>query len=245
MSETPNDGGQAPVETPAETSAETPAEQPAVEGGEEATPELTKIGDKEYTPEELAELQKKGSNYDNLLPEFTRKSQELAELKDKPKPNTDSGKADETKAPYEDPNWKPETYAELTAAILDAKAQGMKEVLAVLEKKETDANKVKEDVDNFITDVRKTSKNFDEKEFFNFASRYKVPVNTLDDLKNILEMYNDFQKLSAGDVKKVGEDDKVHKGKTGDGGKGETFDDLRTGGGNLIDKVKQAYNRIK
>lgn len=41
-----------------------------------------KIGDKEFTPEELTELNKKAGQYDELLPEFTRKTQKLKELEE-------------------------------------------------------------------------------------------------------------------------------------------------------------------
>jgi len=49
--------------------------------GEEAS-QPVKIGDKEFTSEQLTELSKKAGQYDELLPEFTRKTQKLKELEE-------------------------------------------------------------------------------------------------------------------------------------------------------------------
>lgn len=49
---------------------------------EEGASQPVKIGDKEFTPEQLTELSKKAGQYDELLPEFTRKTQKLKELED-------------------------------------------------------------------------------------------------------------------------------------------------------------------
>lgn len=71
---------------------EAPAEEEAAEETVEEKPVLTKIGDREYTVEELQEIVAKGSkikewetkmpgfDVDKLMPDYTRKSQELARL---------------------------------------------------------------------------------------------------------------------------------------------------------------------
>lgn len=48
---------------------------------DEPSEELFKIGDTEYSADELIEFYEKAKSYENLQAEFTRKSQELAELK--------------------------------------------------------------------------------------------------------------------------------------------------------------------
>lgn len=48
----------------------------------EGNSQPVKIGDKDFTPEQLTELSKKAGQYDELLPEFTRKTQKLKELEE-------------------------------------------------------------------------------------------------------------------------------------------------------------------
>ena len=60
-----NDGGEDPLDK-------------GGEGTQDVTP--VKIGGKEYTSEELTGYITKASDYDKLLPEFTKKSQALAVL---------------------------------------------------------------------------------------------------------------------------------------------------------------------
>jgi len=64
-------------ETPEEVS---PEGEQAQEVSEEVEEEKIRIGDKEYTKDEIEKLIEKARNYDYLLPEFTRRSQRLAEL---------------------------------------------------------------------------------------------------------------------------------------------------------------------
>src|SRR3990167_2703520 len=88
----------------------TPSEEaPSNEGGEDA-PQTFKVGDKEYTAEQFEEFEKKAQSYDALLPDYTRKSQELAGLK----------KGQELpKTPFEDQNYKPNSYNEYYQHIRD------------------------------------------------------------------------------------------------------------------------------
>ena len=50
-------------------------------------PQPIKVGDKEYTPDQLMEIEKKATHYEALLPDYTRKSQRLSELEKQPVDN--------------------------------------------------------------------------------------------------------------------------------------------------------------
>ena len=53
---------------------------PGEGGGGEPSPQPVKIGDKEYTPEELKGLLEKAGQYDSLQPEYTKVTQKLADV---------------------------------------------------------------------------------------------------------------------------------------------------------------------
>jgi len=75
---------QSEEETPEETSEElSPEEEAPGEEAEEVAPQEIEIEGRKYTVDELKELIQKARNYDHLLPDYTRKSQRLAELEKK------------------------------------------------------------------------------------------------------------------------------------------------------------------
>lgn len=217
------------------------------EGGEGDAPQSVKIGEDEYTPEQLAEIANKAKGYDALLPDYTRKSQELAKytnnIKGQEKTEPKAGE-DDDKAPYDDPDWEPQSYSDLGKAIKLAEERAEKRVLSQLNQKEAQAKQVKEQVDNFVTEVKQKQKGFNEKDFFNFAERYKIPVNSVNDLQSLLSLYNDFSKAGKGTGKSQPVDDKVNK-PTGGGGGGTSgdYNHYRTPGVSIMDRAKAAFGK--
>lgn len=144
-----------------------PADPPA--GDAPADPKLYKLPDGREV--DAAGLQKE---YENLLPEFTRKSQRLAELETK-----------DIKVPPEEPKWKksdyvPETYAEvIEAAKAEALAElraeqqrGADEAKATADAEAARVTAVHDEVESQLTEIKKTDAKLDEDALFTHANKY-------------------------------------------------------------------------
>lgn len=217
-------------------------------GGEgDETPKV-KIGDKEYTVEELTGLLGKANQYDELLPEFTKKSQALAALTGGKKEG--EGDADD-KTPWLKPGWKPKTFDELKDAIIWARDSGKTEALKTLEDQQTAATKTKAEIDGFFAEVKKSDKDFDDADFSNFVlehTKEKEDV-TVTDLKMLYSVYKDLDKavnLGEGRAREnMGRrTERVNREGGGGPGKGTDFTDLRAGGGGIRDIAKSALERL-
>lgn len=159
-------------------------ETPPDKGGE-GTPVPVKIGDKEYTAEQLTDYIKKATDYDALLPEFTRKSQALKALLD----GKDLDEPSQDLPSFLKPGWKPKDFAELGAALKEAVEWGEKRSLKAGEEKSAQAIEAKKAVDTFVAEIRKSDKEFDDQEFFQYIQRHKIRVDTVDDLKSVYSAY--------------------------------------------------------
>lgn len=150
------------IETPAE-SAETPIPTEVKEVTPVGvTPELYELPDgrkvdgttlhKEYT--------------ENLLPEFTRRSQELAALKQAPVPQINQP----TNQNYwEDPNWQPATIAEFRQSIKDADVYE-RTIQAQLEAQQREA--IQAEVGQQLADIKANDKDLNENELFAHAHKF-------------------------------------------------------------------------
>jgi hypothetical protein len=210
--------------------------------GEANDTSKVKIGEVEYTPEQLAEIVKKGSQYDELLPDYTRKSQKLSDYEK----NIKSNEQPKTEVPYLDDNWEPKTYKELRDAILWARDNGKEEALQALQAKESEAQQVKQQVEEFVTETKKTDKNFNEKDFFSYVLRHNFPAESVENLKSAYSTYKELseaKKLGANEAMKQG-DDKVNKGNNSGDSK-LNFNDLRSSGKDMYSSVMEALKRVK
>ena len=199
------------------------------EGVGEDTPQTFKIGDKDYTAEQLEEFEKKASGYDALLPEFTRKSQELAGLK--------KGQEPSKATLFENPDYRPASYNEYYHHIRDEIKRETAEEQRIETEKQAE---IKGQVDGFIAEVKKTDKNFDEKDFSDYALRHKFQLNTMDDLRAVHSAYKDLQGLGE----KTKEKGNVSK-PSNQGGSSPNFSDIRARGGSILDGALEAFNRLK
>lgn len=186
------------TETPAaevETTKETPVAESVIE--------KFKLPDgREVTGEELYK-----EHTEKLLPEFTRRSQELATLK--------QGK-DITKPanPLEDPEYAPKTYAELAAQI---EAQ----TLAKLEAKETarieQQKSVETAIEGQLSEIKKTDPSLNETALFLHASKYgfrdlKVAHQNMKDMSMAIKT---VKQQTANDIAKRTDPVSVIPGATG------------------------------
>jgi len=156
-------------ETPADPTPETPEVEPVLY----ETPDGRKV--------DAATLQKEWK--ENFLPEFTRKSQELADLK--------RGK-DTTSPPDNEPEWKkpdyvPKDYAEV---ITLAKEAALREIQETAKAEEIRVKTIQESVDNEITELKKIDPKLDENALFSHANKYGFR-----DLKTAYANMTDMRKV--------------------------------------------------
>lgn len=156
------------VETPSPEVIETP-QSPEVTPAEvtnanEVQDELYKLPDgrevdgatlyKEYT--------------ENLLPDYTRKSQELARLKT-PTPETQLNNNTTYERYWEDPNWQPSTIQELRQSIRDAETyeRQLQETQTLEQRQQVEAEIKKQ-----IEDIKAVDKDLNENELFAHAHKF-------------------------------------------------------------------------
>lgn len=141
----------APVEPIAPTTEEPAAVEPAA-------PVLYKLPDGRQV--DAAGLQRE---YENLLPEFTRKSQELAALKTTTQPITTEQPA------WKDPNFAPTSWAE---AIEIAKAEALREMTAKATEAQQAEAAVRTNVETQLAEIKATDPKVDENALFEHAVKY-------------------------------------------------------------------------
>lgn len=143
------------VETPSEPTEPVVPTEPT-----ESEPELYELPDGRKV--DAGTLSKEWK--ENFAPEFTRRSQELAELKKSPINNNPT-----EKNPLEDPDWTPSSYGEL---IKIAKEQALKEIEAK-ENFRTETQKALEtEVDNQLSELKKIEPKLNENQLFLHATKY-------------------------------------------------------------------------
>jgi len=165
--------------------------QPGGEGdpqGAGGAPQTVKIGDKELTLDQVAELEKKASDYDALLPEFTKKSQRLSEFE---KLNKTEQNPDADKPFYMQKGWKPQTYEELQQALVLAEERGLKRAIDTIDGRETTKAEAKKQWDGFVDETTKADKSFDKNAFAQFVVRHNLPITGIDAMKSAYGVYKE------------------------------------------------------
>lgn len=134
---------------------------------------------------------------DHFYPEFTRKSQELARLKEgipPTKPDVNNPK-DTVDQPWKDPNYEPKTYAEIIEiATREAERK-------IFEKQEAEVRakaQIEERVSADLAEIRTKDPNLDESKLFAHANKYGFT-----DLKAAYQNYSDVQSLILTTEEKV------------------------------------------
>jgi len=165
------DNGNVPAEEVGNISEESPSEQlPEEPKGEEpkaeadtsqVEPELYELPDGRKVDAETLSREWK----ENFLPEFTRKSQALKALDEK---KDVINKAEEK--PYQDPDWTPQTYAEL----IELAKQEVKQDLEQSKIREVEHRKALEDaVITELTELKKQDPTLNENSLFLHANEYR------------------------------------------------------------------------
>lgn len=175
------------TETPEVTKEEAPVvpDKPETPGTEEPKGEnLMELPDgRKVTPEEFQKQWK-----EHFYPEFTRKSQELADLKrgapQKPGVNT----SDDPKEPaWKDPNYEPKTYAE----IIEIATREAEERISQKQEAEQKARiEVESRVTQDLAEIKAKDPTLDESKLFAHANKYGFT-----DLKSAYANFADTQNM--------------------------------------------------
>lgn len=198
----PIDAPSEPVEIPeVDTDVETDGEpaQPA----EPTEPELFELPDGRKVDADTLSKEWK----DNFLPEFTRKSQTLAEL--------EKSKINQTPDnPLADPNYQPQTYAELAAQI-EAQIAG-KEQAREQARIEARQN-LETTVVSQLEEVKKSDPQLNENALFLHATKYGFQDLKLahQNMKDMADMAKKVQTTTAQNIAKRNDPVSVSPGATG------------------------------
>jgi len=145
---------------------------------------------------------------ENFLPEFTRKSQLLAEKDRDPNITT------KPTSPFADPNYVPQSYEELAKAIRES-------TLAELEAKEkaiVDERRAIEDVvSGQLTELKTLDPNLNENALFLHATKYKFPdlKAAYQNMKDMADLAKNVKQATAKDIQKRSDPVSVSPGATG------------------------------
>ncbi len=204
------DNGNLPVDaevTPNEPT-ETPA--PAPEVAEPSTPSAEPLY--ELPDGRKVDAATVLQEYKNLLPDYTRKSQELAAAKS----GTAGDPSITTKptSPFDDPNFVPQSYAELAEAIRQS-------TLAEIEQRgqqaEAERKAVEDAVSATLTELKTLDPNLNETALFQHAVKYsfrdlKAAYQNMSDMNKAIK---DTKVATAADIRKRGDPVSASPGATG------------------------------
>lgn len=207
-----------------------------------------KIGDKEYTTEELTKSLKDSADYAKLLPEFTKRSQALAKLL-----GTEPGQAPGTEEipSFLKEGWKPKDFTELGQALKEAIEWGEKRAATKVEATVEESKEAKKIVDEFYVEVKKLDKDFDQEDFGEYVKRHGCRIENLEDLKSAYSSYSEAN-VDGKAIERRTLYAKNLRGKDSvstpaPGAEKLPFDPqaLRATGGRMLDLAKQALSTFK
>lgn len=175
--ETEEGGNGIPPVTPPNPVVEVPATDPSIPPVES---ELFELPDGRKV--DAATLTKEWK--ENFLPDYTRKSQILADKGRQSDPNITTNPTD----PFADPNFVPQSYAELAEAI---RASTFKEIETREQKAADDRKAVEDAVTTQLTELKTSDPNLNENALFQHAVKYQFR-----DLKAAYQNMTDMNKLA-------------------------------------------------
>lgn len=183
------------VETPTPNETPTPEvkkedtpvvpDTPEVPGTETPkTENLMELPDgRKVTPEEFQKQWK-----EHFYPEFTRKSQELAELKrGNPQKSGVNNPEDPNPQPWKDPNYEPKTYAEI---IEIATKEAEERIFQKQEAEQKARMEIENRVAQDLAEIKAKDPNLDESKLFAHANKYGFT-----DIKSAYANYSDTQNM--------------------------------------------------
>lgn len=170
-----------PIETPSEPAApETPAEKVETAQPAEPVAELFELPDGRKV--DAVTLTKEWR--ENFLPDYTRKSQDLAKLKTEILPDKQP-----KESPYADPNYIPQSYDEIIKA---AKDEALKEWDARKEAEVEHSRAIESEVVNQLNEIKKSDSTLNENALFLHATKYgfrdlKLAHQNMKDMSDVVK----------------------------------------------------------
>lgn len=163
-----------PVKAPEEATEVTPTEEPAKQ--EETlyeTPDGRKVNADQLTKEWK----------ENFYPEYTRKSQRLAEIEKSKEIN----RTEDTPASWKNPDYVPKDYAEV---IEIAKAEAIRELQERNQKEQEYMKSIQTKIETEISELKKLDSTLDENILFQHANKYgfqdlKAAYTNMTDMKKV------------------------------------------------------------
>lgn len=191
-----SEGGNVPAEAPVAPADPTPApsstETPEVPSVDPVPPvaELFELPDGRKV--DAVTLQSEWK--ENFYPEFTRRSQELAELKKGPAPEV-------PKSPYADPEYVPQSYEELIKA---AEERVFQTIAQREEEQKAQQSAVENAVVQQLTEVKKIDPTVNENQLFLHANKYGFRDLSLayQNMKDMASVVKTVQKNTAENIAK-------------------------------------------
>lgn len=190
-----------PAEAPSEPNAEetpAPVEEPTLA----PEPELVELPDGRKVDAATV-----AQEYRNLLSDYTRKSQELAAVK---APITDP----KPTSPLDDPNYVPQTYAELAQQI---KQETLREIEASKEAEVQARQAIEDTVANQLSELKTADPSLNENALFVHATKYGFRDLKLahQNMKDMSETMKKVQKATADNINKRSDPVSVSPGANG------------------------------
>lgn len=154
---------------------------------EEVISEPQEIAEREFELPDGRKVDAEGleAEYNKLLPEFTRRSQRLAELeKIKSEPTVE-------KASWEDPNWQPKTWQEAVQAGRDAALREVQPILSEVEKEKAQKQvlaQTQEVINTELAVLKAKDSKINETELFKHANK---------GFSSLTAAYNNLQERKA------------------------------------------------
>lgn len=145
---------------------------------------------------------------DNFLPDYTRKSQELAKVKAPEAPKTEPAN------PLNDPNWQPQSYAELVQIAKDSmKSDLERDAQAKIEARQN----IENEVENQLSEVKKLDPGLNENALFLHATKYNFRDLKLahQNMKDMNDLAKSVQQTTAKNIAKRNDPVSISPGATG------------------------------
>lgn len=140
---------------------------------------------------------------ENFLPEFTRKSQELASIKSHKDEHINN--QEQLKQPWESEDYQPETWKEVIDA---AKAEVRREQELTVRQEQERLSAIAQNVQGQLDAIKQDEPNIDENALFSHAMKYgfndlKFAYQNMKDMKNVILK---TEQRVAGNIKKRAEE---------------------------------------
>lgn len=187
------------AEQPQEAAQEAPStDEPSQEAlKEQPTDELTLPDGRKADPKTVVQ------EYKNLLSDYTRKSQELANYKRQNLTNPNEG------VDYDNPEWVPQTYSEIiTTAVERAKEAIKREAQQEQEAQAYADQQLSAQIDTQLEEVRKLDSKVNENRLFEHAAKYGIPnlVNAYHNMRAQDRAIEEIRKQTATSIQKRSSD---------------------------------------